>query len=205
MKYPLFLHCVTSSFDPTTAFSCSSFQLAAHAEDRRSCRLGVTVNDLFEVDLKPEHAEALTFIMHSRRHTWPPFSSNAKKSEQVVMEISSHILLPLSRANEVVLEHQYSRISKPDGLRCGYLRMGSVHTWHGTPDIRVRGAEVVCRCADANEGDEIDAPDIDSDEESIASDGATTNIEGKIVYFANRNRKFAPGGYNKCCILLYRK
>ena len=70
MKYPLFLHCVTSSFDPTTAFSCSSFQLAAHAEDRRSCRLGVTVNDLFEVDLKPEHAEALTFIMHSRRHTY---------------------------------------------------------------------------------------------------------------------------------------
>lgn len=48
----------------------------------------------------------------------------------------------------------------------------------------MRLAEVVCRCADANEGDEINVPDTDSGEESLASVEATltTNIEAKIIY-----------------------
>ena len=181
---PFVLHCVTTGFNPTTAFSSSSFHLAAHTDERRTCRLGVTVSNLFEVDLKPEHAEALTFIMNSSRQSWPPDSSRAKSEQQVVLELASQILVPLSRRNDVVLEQKYCHIPRPDGLRCAYLGMGSLKTWHGTPDVRVRGAQVVCRCIEASEGEDLDAPHSpdSTSEDPYDSNGATTNIEGKIVY-----------------------
>ena len=177
-EIPFVLHYVTTNFDSTTAFSDSSFQLAAYADDRLTRRLGLTVSELFTVALKPEHAEALTFIMHSRRQVWPLQPNVKKREQQVVVELASQILLPLSRTTEVLLEKRYSRLPKPDGLRCAYLGMGSVYTWHGTPDVRVRGAEVVVESVD--EGDEVEV-DTDSDE-SHTSDGATTNLEAKVLY-----------------------
>lgn len=53
-----------------------------------------------------------------------------------------------------------------------------MYTWHGTPDVRVRGAEIVVEYV--GEGDELNV--VRSDEESVASDGATSNIEAKILY-----------------------
>ena len=50
-----------------------------------------------------------------------------------------------------------------------------MYTWHGTPDVRVRGAEVVVEYVD--EGDEIDLIDSDG-----RINGATSNIEAKILY-----------------------
>ena len=126
-------------------------QLAAHTDDDRG--LYRPVNQLFKVDLKPEHAEALKFIVNSRSRAWP-HGTEVKKREQVVIDISSQILLPLSRANEVIVEKRYRGVKKPDGLRCDYLGLGSMSTWHGTPDMRVRGAEVVVESVD--KGDEID-------------------------------------------------
>ena len=77
-------HHVTTNFDSTSAFSDTSFQLAAHTDDDRGvCRLGYTVNQLFKVDLKPEHAEALKFIVNSRSRAWP-HGTEVKKREQVV-------------------------------------------------------------------------------------------------------------------------
>ena len=57
------------------------------------------------------------------------------------------------------------------GLECDDIGIGTVHTWHGTPDARVRGAEVVYR----RETDEMyEVSQAPSDDESdAASDGAT--------------------------------
>ena len=78
-QIPFVFHYVTTYFDWTTAFSDASFQLAAYADD--GFRLGLNVSELF----KPEHAEALTFLMHSRRHVWPLHPDVKKKREQQVV------------------------------------------------------------------------------------------------------------------------
>ena len=71
--------------------------------------------------------------------------------------------------------YQYVLIQMPNVLKCSNIGMGSVQTWHGTPDARVRGAEVVCRRA-AEE--EIGYHCYDSN----TSDGATTTVEGKVLH-----------------------
>ena len=65
------------------------------------------------------------------------------------------------------------------GLEIGDLGMGTVHTWHGTPDARVRGAEVVYR-RETDEIDEVSQASRD-DESETASDGATTTVEAKVM------------------------
>jgi hypothetical protein len=70
------------------------------------------------------------------------------KSEQhVVVEICSNILVPLCTADEVILEKRYKSLlsmrgSRAAGLRCADIGLGAVQTWHGTPDVRVRGAHL---------------------------------------------------------------
>ena len=58
--------------------------------------------------------------------------------------------MPLCRADEVILEMSYSTLVSnlgpgAAGLKTGYIGLGSWKTWHGTPDARVRGTEVVGR------------------------------------------------------------
>ena len=60
----------------------------------------------------------------------------------------------------------------------GNIGMGTVHTWHGTPDARVRGAEVVYR-RETDETYEVSQAPSD-DESDAASDGATT-VEAKVM------------------------
>ena len=67
--------------------------------------------------------------------------------------------------------------SESDGLKVANIGLGSVETWHGTPDVRVRESPFVFRKTEESENR-------DSDTESSASDGATTTIEAK--------RKFLP-------------
>ena len=57
-----------------------------------------------------------------------------------------------------------------------------VPKWHGTPDARVRGTEVVYGKS-REEGVEVGiAVDSDEEESSLCeSDGATTNVEAKII------------------------
>ena len=98
----------------------------------------------------------------------------------MVLELALRILVPLSRKNEVVLEQKYCNVPRLDGLRSAYLGMGSLQTWHGTPDVRVRGAEVVLCCAEASKEEDVYAPASTED----PYDGSATNVEGKIVLHA---------------------
>ena len=61
-------HHVTSKFNSTSAFSDASFRLAAYTNDGITHQLGLKVSQLFKVDLKPKHAEALKFIVNCRSH-----------------------------------------------------------------------------------------------------------------------------------------
>ena len=182
-EIPFAFHYVTSDFCPSSSFSTVDLQLAVH--NNGLGQYALNFNTLFKVDVEPQHAEALKFIHRSRSHPWPPFhpDPNFKQSEKSIMlSICSEILLPLCR--EVILEKTYqadlSKWPMITGLECSDIGMGSKDTWHGTPDVRVRGGtEVVCR---KEAGDSFVVDDVESDDESVTSDGMTTTIEGKIVY-----------------------
>ena len=96
-----------------------------------------------------------------------------------MVTLCREIFVPLCR--EVLLESRYTtRISQIPKLQVGDLGLGSVDTWHGTPDARLRGMEVVWR----KDSEEISAlvEEIVSDNEgSVQSDGTSTAVEGKVL------------------------
>ena len=81
----------------------------------------------------------LELIANSRKKSWPPFylSTTKRKESDVMILLSSNIFVPL--CSEVPLENRYARIlwrygmSMPE-LQVGNIGVGSVNTWHGTPD-----------------------------------------------------------------------
>ena len=165
-------HYVASTFCPNSSFSALDFQVNAHTNPCGTSQMAVRFSDLFQVEVKPNDIGVFKF-------PWPPlycFYSKPKQREKVIMlGVSSNILSPLCR--EVVLESSYWEILKEQmttELDCGDLGMGSLDTWHGTPDVRVKGVEVVYR--KETEKHMLDANDGES--ESLASATATT--EGNI-------------------------
>jgi hypothetical protein len=62
--------------------------------------------------------------------------------------------------------------------------MGSLTTWHGTPDIRVRGVEFVVKDVSEREKNDIETEMCDSGGETT-SDGGSTPIEVKYSYMAS--------------------
>ena len=92
------------------------------------------------------------------------------------------ILVPLS--SEVVLENRYSTIllRQLTPVQTGEIGLGSMYTWHGTPNARVRGTDVVLLRASE---DKRVVEDVDSEDDVVSeeegSDGATTEVEGKVL------------------------
>lgn len=180
---------VTSGFCATGAFSNVSFDLAAHVE--KGGKIAMQFDTLFNVDAAVPVPEMVDFIGTSRKRPWPPWcppdGSTYKPSEQEVMvALACEILAPLCQ--EVLMERRAHRslaafLSKsqnpPSHVTCAHLGMGSLSTWHGTPDLRVRSAGVECVCLDVEEDEACCA---DSDDEARASDGQTTTFEGKTTF-----------------------
>ena len=138
-------HKVTSNFSTLSSFSALDLRLAAHVEDAHR-QVGIRVKDLFTVEAVDAGTSVLEFIAHRRRKIWPPFHPyNTKRMEtDILVELCREIFVPLCR--EVLLESRYTtRISQIPELQVGDLGLGSVDTWHGTPDARLRGMEVVWR------------------------------------------------------------
>ena len=109
-----------------------------------------------------------------------------------MLNIASEILVPLckevlleKRARAALSSHLSRRQSLALNLRCADLGLGTVNTWHGTPDLRVRGGEFVCW--NVEEGEDKRAAlvsSVDSGDEaaSISSEGRTTTCEGKFIF-----------------------
>ena len=87
--------------------------------------------------------------------------------------------MPLCR--EVLLERRYTtQISQIPELQVGDLGLGSVDTWHGTPEARLRGVEVVWR----KDSEETSAPVeevVSDDKGSVQGDGTRTAVEEKVL------------------------
>lgn len=100
---------------------------------------------------------------------WPPVPPVSE--QDLVLLLASHILKPLCKSNEVVLENRYREIltnNPTPEITFNNIGIGSLKTWHGTPDVRVRGTYFL------NSNLEDDAED--------DSDGATSTFEAKLKY-----------------------
>jgi hypothetical protein len=105
---------------------------------------------LHRLEAKPEYAQAFKFIKNCTSKPWPPhcLKAQAKVLErEVLVTLCQHIFVPLSRPDEVFVENgytQYLSTRGPEGagLQTAIIGLGSFNTWHGTPDVRVRGTEI---------------------------------------------------------------
>ena len=168
-------HYVDSDFFSKATFSNLKFTLCAFTAG--AAKAAVRPTALFTFTPSEDHFEALKFLNSCRSWPWPPYPWPSKPSEKdVMLALASDIFLPLCR--DVVLEKRYNGLllDKPiPGVSAADLGMGSVNTWHGTPDARVRGAQVVFR-----EGTDeyYEARECSSENES---DGGTTTVETKTM------------------------
>ena len=194
-EIPFVAYKVTSQFCSTVSFSRVSFDLAAHVDPVMDGRVAIHFDTLFNVDVESPSPETVEFISTSRKHPWPPFfspyGSTYKPSErEVMLGIACEILAPFCK--EVLMERRAQgslssylsrRQNPPSNVNCANLGMGSISTWHGTPDLRVRSEGVEFVCQDVEEGeDNVAAADSDDESSSQSSDGQTTNFEGKITF-----------------------
>ena len=178
-------HKVTGAFSSRSSFAALDLRLAAHVAEtgqgQGQGQVGVQVKDLFTVDAVKADTSALEFIAHSRRKLWPwpPCSTTKRRETDVMVALCKELFVPLCR--EVLLERRYTtRISHIPELQSGDLGLGSVATWHGTPDARLGGMEVVWR----KDSGETVAPEeavVSEDEGSVQSDGTSTVVEGKVM------------------------
>ena len=144
--------------------------------ESKGFKLAILFKNLFVISdvKKPEYFPYLQFIKDCGQTNWPPPSLTHGTFEEsdVLLAITEHILIPLCATNEIFLEkkHKYRDLIF-QGVSTKLLGMGTTKTWHGTPDARVRGFNLVLpHNGDNNE----DNGDSDSD-----SDGETTAIEAK--------------------------
>ncbi len=164
---------VTSPFCPSSAFSQLDFEIEAYVRDDRPSRVGLSLKELFKVEaVDPAFDSALKFIVNGKNHIWPPFTtSTTERSEKDVMVTLCKILTPLS--SEVILEGTYKTHLALEResvlLSVGDIGIGSVHTWHGSPDARVRGVPVVCLKAAEDSNFQFEVLDDGSDDESVTA------------------------------------
>ena len=171
-----FFNYVSTAFDHTASFSAVTFRVKPYG-DSAEVRLSVKLSQLFAPN-NPEqqHFEHLKFINDCQdHHIWPPNPNSFKYEKDVMIEICTEVLKPLCRAEELILEAKYESVlstAKTDvtGLKAADIGLGSMKTWHGTPDARVRGSHLVFQEVENGESEESDAE---------LSDGATTTVEAK--------------------------
>ena len=172
---------VEGTFHQQASFSRLNLSLQPYTDLENLFRIDVKVKDLFQYSPKPEHSEQIKFISNCRQHPWPSWQEGTALSEQkVFLEICSKILAPLCE-EEMVLEKRYHFSG---GFHTGNIGIGTVKTWHGTPDARVRGANVILK---KDKDDDDDGSSIDSDGSATASDLPQTVATCVTSAFTEKN------------------
>ena len=137
---------ISSGFYPKAAFTKVQFSLDAHVTSDQTSRVSFRFNELFHLELSEAHRPALEFIHRSRDVFWP-YHEQRRRESDVALQVCSKVLQHICKPDTVVLEHTYRSLlsKKPfiDGVQTGYIGLGSGKTWHGTPDGRVRGTNIV--------------------------------------------------------------
>ena len=100
-----------------------------------------------------------------------------------MMDITTEILRRL--CTDVTPESRYAEQLQRLGpslvtsITCEDIGIGTIHTWYGSLDGRMRGrAAFLCKDEDEDEDAEEDK---ESDDDSVNSDGRTTAVEAKIA------------------------
>jgi hypothetical protein len=181
-------HRASTGFCSKSALSDLNFELTAYANDSGTARFGIKFKQMVTLESlnEEQHFDYLGWINSCKNHPWPIVHCESHKvtENSVMLDLCRSILVPLSR--EVILERKFGLFfsrqprmpSCDDYIKVDDIGMGVLDTWHGTPDLRVRGSEVLYS-GDLYD-DEISANN--SDDESVAgSDGATSNWEGKVL------------------------
>ena len=90
-------------------------------------------------NLKEPLMNVIKFLKRCRNIPWPVLHGVPVKTEEDhLIDIASTILYPL--CNDVTLEKRYSRkLQTHAEFKAEHIGIGSSNTWHGTPDVRVRG------------------------------------------------------------------
>ena len=74
------------------------------------------------------------------------------------------------------------------GIKTDYIGIGSWKTWHGSPDARVKGSEVIRRNVsllrlDVEEYEKYEEYDSDGEsDDTRGTDGATSSVEAKLRF-----------------------
>lgn len=166
IQTPFFACKLVSQFCEVSTFSSCDFGVELHEVGTADSRtVAISFSDLFDVDLKTEDDDAVKFIYRCSEIEWPCRKSFGfvESERTILIDVCTNILLPL--CNEVILDWRYKEslsITQQHlpTLTCGAIGLGTLETWHGTPDGRVREGEVHLLCSKTDEGD------AGSDEES---------------------------------------
>ena len=169
-EIPFIPHYINSSVFPRCSFSDARFDLSVHVMD--SAQVAFYTSALFKVEAKEEHKQALDFIYRSRTVLWdPPPKKSLEKT--VTLKLCSQLLQYICKPNEVIIEYPgYEHIPIP-GVQFGFIGLGSRKTWHGSPDVQVRGTANIVMQSMNEEKQEEEESGFDE------SDGMTTKIEVK--------------------------
>ena len=174
---------VSSGFNLKSNFSSVDLDLVPYPSTRDpSSGYAVLLSQLFEFNkdtlhspdkspdnLKEPILQVVKFLKRCRSIPWSPFSATpVTKEEQIMVHIAHYILVGL--CSEVTLEKRYSKRlgAHAEEIQSTHIGIGSINTWHGTPDGRVRGCNIVFPGTD------------EEDASSRSSEGNTTPLEAKL-------------------------
>jgi len=152
---------VTENFNPTSSFSRIELNMAPF-KSIDGAHIGIKAEELYklnQITITGENRDAIHFISTCKDIPWPPVTPTSEHA--AFIEISRKIFAPITGNNEVILDRTYRSYLKDLGTNSGLtsdsIGCGSSDTWHGSPDARVRGTEVIGHdFIDADDGSDKD-------------------------------------------------
>jgi len=142
--------------------------------------------NLDRLELTEENKDTIKFIRNCKQYCWPPWSSEPKTKHGCLVEISRRLFVPLCcKSESVMLDKTYGNRLKPcdAGIKSTSIGIGSFATWHGSPDARIRGTEVVCVTEDETDSDveetKVENAELEENYDSDGSYETTTTVEAK--------------------------
>ena len=195
---------VTKNFNPSSVFSRVELCLDRYTTASNQAYAVIKVKNLYNLDrveITEENKDVIKFIKNCKQIAWPPYCSERITEHIALTEISQKIFRPLCCPGQVILDNTYTKHLRTLGPAAGGLKAlpigcGSNKTWHGSPDARVRGTEIINEYVtgeedenadlDANSFDGATTKDCNLDgNNSDESDGTMTTIEANIKYNKN--------------------
>jgi len=179
---------VTDNFNSTSSFSQVQLNIAPYTyRPDVSTYVVIRAKRLFKLDrleLTEENKNSIYFIRNCTQYTWPPILTEPITKHLCFLEISRRIFVPL--CEDVILEKTYARYldtlgPAAAGLKALPIGCGSFQTWHGSPDARVRGTEVVYNNITGDETEELCFDtNVEENCDSDSSNGRTITVEAKM-------------------------